>query len=218
MSTLAPNSPAGRRSLAREDRRAALGLLGTAFAVLWVIEIVNTLDSNRLDGDGIHARSLSHLWGILTSPLIHASFAHLISNSLPFLFCGAIIALRGVRPLINVTAVVVLLGGLGTWLIGPSHASTIGVSGVVFGYATYLIARGAFSWKPLELLVGVLVAVVLGGVLLSSLIPHQGVSWQAHLCGAIAGVVAAYMLSDGGRRAAVAPGAGAGIAGRRRAD
>ena len=220
MSTTAPLAarpvPPGR-----QDRRAALQLLGGAFAALWIIEIFNTLDSNRLDGDGIHARSISHLWGILTSPLIHASFAHLISNSLPFLFCGAIIALRGVRRLVQVTAVVVLAGGLGTWLIGPGHASTIGASGVVFGYATYLIARGAFSWRPLELLVGVIVAVVLGGVLVSSLVPHQGVSWQAHLCGGIAGVVAAYLLGDEARRrkagAGIPLGAGAGIARRRRA-
>ena len=72
---------------------------------------------------------------------------------------------------------------------------TIGASGVVFGYATYLLARGIFNRSALELLTGALVAVVWGGALLASIVPHYGVSWQGHVCGAIGGVVAAWLLA-----------------------
>src|SRR5438270_9231114 len=185
---------------AREQRRDGLRLVALMVALLWVIELINTLDSNRLDGDGIYGRSVSHLWGILTSPVIHASFQHLISNTIPLVFCGAIIALRGGRHLALVTTIVVLVGGLGTWLVGPANVSTIGASGVVFGYSSYLIARGVFTRRLLEVLTGALVAIVLGGALATSLVPQHGVSWQGHLCGAIAGVVAAWLLS--GRPAA----------------
>ena len=61
----------------------------------------------------------------------------------------------------------------------------------MFGYATYLLARGLFDRSALELLTGLVVGAVWGGALLSSLVPHYGVSWQAHLCGGIAGVIAA---------------------------
>ena len=73
-------------------------------------------------------------------------------------------------------------------------APTIGASGVVFGYATYLFTRGFFNRNILELLIGLVVGVIWGGALYSSVVPHTGISWQGHVCGAIGGVVAAYLL------------------------
>jgi membrane associated rhomboid family serine protease len=172
-------------------------------ALMWVLEAINALDSYRLDGDGIYARNVGRLWGVLTAPFIHANFApHLLDNTIPLAFLGLIIALRGARRLAAVTAIVILVGGLGTWLIGPAGVSTIGASGVVFGYAAYLLARGFFDRSPLELLTGLVVGVIWGGALLSSLVPHAGVSWQGHLCGGLAGVLAAYALRRERRRAA----------------
>jgi membrane associated rhomboid family serine protease len=174
------------------------GLMALAgiVALLWIIEIFNTLDHNDLRSDGIYARNIGRIWGILTSPLIHASFQHLIDNSIPFIFMGIFIALRGAARLLSVTALVALLGGLGTWLISPAGVSTIGASGVVFGYATYLLTRGIFDRNLLELFVGVVVGVVWGSVLIASLVPHQGISWQAHVCGGVAGVIVAYGMSQ----------------------
>jgi membrane associated rhomboid family serine protease len=174
-------------------------------AFMWLIEVFNTIDSNHLDNDGIIPRNVDRVWGILTSPFIHASFAHLIDNTIPFIFMGVIIALSGAVRLLKVTAIVIVVGGVGTWLIGPSHSSTIGASGVVFGYASYLLVRGIFDRSVLELVTGAVVAVIWGGALLSSLVPHYGISWQAHACGAIGGVVAAYVLSDRRTRGDRAP-------------
>jgi membrane associated rhomboid family serine protease len=104
-----------------------------------------------------------------------------------------------------VSAIVILLGGLGTWLISPSNAVTIGASGLVFGYATYLLARGFFDRSALELLTGLVVGLVWGGALIGSLVPHDHVSWQGHLCGGVAGVIAAYALRRPRRPARAAP-------------
>ncbi len=175
--------------------RQGVILLTAIVAVMWLIEVINTLDSNALDNDGIIPRDFGRLWSVFTAPFIHASFAHLISNTIPFVFMGAIIALRGAARLAVVTAIVIVIGGVGTWLIAPAHTVTIGASGVVFGYATYLLARGIFNRSALELLTGALVAVVWGGALLASIVPHYGVSWQGHVCGAIGGVVAAWLLA-----------------------
>ena len=176
--------------------RAGLVLLAGIVALMWLVEAINSIDSNHLDGDGIHARSISHFWGILTSPFIHASFQHLMDNTVPFVFLGVIIALHGARRLALVTGFIIVIGGLGTWLIGPGGGtSTIGASGVVFGYATYLLARGFFDRSIWELGVGIFVGVIWGAVLVSSLVPHSGISWQAHLCGGIAGVIVAWRLS-----------------------
>jgi membrane associated rhomboid family serine protease len=179
---------------------------------MWLVEIVNWIDGYGLDQDGIYSRSFSHLWGILTAPFIHVNFApHLLDNTIPLVFMGVIIALRGARRLALVSAIVIVLGGLGTWLIGPAGVSTIGASGMVFGYATYLLTRGLFDRSLLELLTGGFVGVIWGGVLLSSLVPQAHVSWQGHLCGGIAGVIAAWYLAQkdgklrGRRRGSASP-------------
>jgi membrane associated rhomboid family serine protease len=172
-----------------------LVLLVAIVALMWLLEGINTIDHNSLDNDGIYPRNIGHLWGILTAPFLHVSFQHLIDNTIPFVFMGVIIALRGAAKLALVTLIVILVGGVGTWLIAPAHSVTVGASGVVFGYATYLFSRGVFNRSWLEVLTGVVVGVVWGGALLSSLVPHYGISWQGHACGAVGGVVAAWLLA-----------------------
>ena len=178
-----------------QTQQEGLVLLGAIVLLMWVVEAINSIDSNHLKGDGIHARDLSRFWGILTAPFIHGSFQHLADNTVPFVFLGAIIALHGAQRLLLVTGFIIVIGGLGTWLIGPGGASTIGASGVVFGYAAYLLSRGFFDRSIWELAVGMVVGVIWGAALISSLIPHTGISWQGHLCGGIAGVIVAWRLS-----------------------
>jgi membrane associated rhomboid family serine protease len=197
--------PAARRA---QTQREGIGLLVGIVALMWVIEVINTIDGNGLDGDGIYARNFGRLWGIFTAPFVHASFGHLISNTVPFLFMGLIIALRGAGRLALVTLIVIVVGGLGTWLIAPAGVSTIGASGVVFGYATYLLARGFFDRSALELLTGLVVGAVWGGALLASLVPQQQVSWQGHLSGAVGGIVAAWLLARERPDRSRPPGAG----------
>jgi membrane associated rhomboid family serine protease len=181
-----------------------LRTLAALVAILWAVEIVNALDSYRLDSDGIVPRSFSHLYGILLAPFLHASFGHLLSNTVPFVILGAAIALAGAGRLLLVSLIVALVSGAGTWLTAPAGSVTVGASGVVFGYATYLISRGLFNRKLVEVGLGVVVLVLFGGALIYDLIPHTGISWEAHLFGGIGGVIAAAGLSRG-RSAASLP-------------
>ena len=127
--------------------------------------------------------------------MLHASFGHLIANTIPFVLLGLTIALASAARVVAVTAIVALASGVGTWLTAPAGSVTLGASGVVFGYATYLVSRGVFNRRIGELLIGIVVAVLFGGALLSGLLPRSGISWQAHLFGALGGVLAAEMLA-----------------------
>jgi membrane associated rhomboid family serine protease len=187
-------------------RREGIQLLAAMVALMWVIELINSVDSYKLDRDGLYPHNLDRIWGIFTAPFLHASWAHLIGNTIPFVFMGLLIALTGARRLAAVTLIVIVLGGLGTWLVSPAGTPVVGASGVVFGYATYLLTRGFFNRSALEVLAGVVVAVVFGSALLASLVPHGNVSWQGHLCGAVAGVIAAWLLSYDRRTRAAGPG------------
>jgi membrane associated rhomboid family serine protease len=167
--------------------------VGVMLAVMWVLEIVDTIAGGRLDRHGIEPRDVSGLDGVVWAPFLHGGFAHLIANSVPFLLLGAAIAIGALKRFVLVTVIVGLVGGLGTWLTGPPNTVHIGASGLVFGYLTYLLTRGVFARNVWYLLGGVVVFMVYGGVLWG-LLPAPGISWQGHLFGAIGGVVAAYVL------------------------
>ena len=192
-----PTTTRSRRpTLKGRESVEGLVLLVGIVVLMWVIEVINSLDHDALDhSGGIYPRNFDHVWAIFTAPFLHVSYTHLIDNTIPFVFMGVIIALRGATRLALVTLIVIVVGGLGTWLVAPGGTVTVGASGVVFGYATYLFARGVFNRSVLEIAIGILVGVVWGGALLASVVPHHGVSWQGHVCGAIGGVVAAWLLA-----------------------
>jgi membrane associated rhomboid family serine protease len=199
MSLNAPKS----KSVAREE---GLALLAGIVALMWLVQLINSVDSYKLDRDGLYPHNLDRIWGIFTAPFLHASWSHLIGNTIPFVFMGVLIALAGAGRLAAVTLIVIVLGGIGTWLISPAGVPVVGASGVVFGYATFLLTRGFFNHSLIEILAGVVVGAVFGSALLASLVPHGNVSWQGHLCGGIAGVIAAWLMSRDRQPAAASPG------------
>lgn len=185
-----------RRHFLGEELYEGTLVVGLLVAVMWVVEIINSLDGQRLDADGIIARRLSGLPGILSAPFLHESFSHLLSNTIPFIILGLVIALEGPARVIAVTIIAALVSGLGAWALSASGTDTIGASGIVFGYATFLIARGFFTRKAVALVIGVLVVVLFGGALLLSIAPQRGVSWQDHVFGAVGGVLAAWIVRE----------------------
>jgi membrane associated rhomboid family serine protease len=175
---------------------SGLRLLAALVGLMWLVEIVDTAMNGALDRYGIISRDPEGLVGIVTAPFLHLGFGHLISNTLPLVTLGALIAISGAARLAAVTALVTVIGGFGTWLVSPPQTITIGASGLVFGYAAYLIARGLFNRRIGQVLVGVVVILVWGSALLGGLLPQDGISWQGHLFGGIAGVLAAWVLAD----------------------
>ncbi len=192
----------------RPDRSTAFKVVLVMLAVMWVSELVDVASGHKLDELGIEPRDPEGLVGVGTAPFLHAGFGHLLSNTLPFVILGLVIAVEGLKRMLAVTAIVMVVGGLGTWLFASADSVHIGASGVVFGYAAYLIVRGVFNRNLGELAVAVVVVLFLGGALLGGLVPRAGVSWQGHLFGAVGGVLAARLLArrpDEGPPAAPAP-------------
>ncbi|MBF6620836.1 MAG: rhomboid family intramembrane serine protease [Patulibacter sp.] len=192
-STLEPTR--SRDVAPRDPRTSGLMLVAGMVLLMWIVEVIDAIADQRLDQFGIVPRQIDGLDGIVFSPFLHSGFGHLLANTVPFLILGAVIALNGAVRVLQVTVIVGLVAGIGTWLFAGSNTVTVGASGIVMGYATYLVSRGVFSRRAFELIVGVVIAVVWGGMVLTSLTPTEGVSWQAHLFGAIGGVVAAWMLT-----------------------
>ena len=173
--------------------RAGLMML-MLLGVLWALELVDQTSGNALDGYGIHARELDGLPEILTAPFLHAGWQHLASNSLPFFVLGFLVLLSGLARWLVSTLTSIVSSGVFAWLLTPAGTIVLGASGLVFGWLTYLLARGLWSRRPGQVALAVLVLLVYGGLIWGVLPGAVGVSWQAHLGGAAGGVVAALIL------------------------
>ena len=171
----------------------ALVVMTALAAVLWIVQAINSV--HRLTQYGLQPRHVSGLRGVITEPFLHGDWQHIASNTVPLIFIGWVVLLAGVRTWVLVTAVVVLGGGLATWVVAPGNQIIVGASGMIFGWLGYLLARAIFSREIRWIIVGAIVFVFFGS-LLYGLSPslREGISWQAHLCGLLAGVLAAALV------------------------
>lgn len=190
----------------------------TFVALLYLVELIDQLTRHSLDANGIRPLEADGLWGIVFAPVLHANWQHLMANTVPLLVLGFLVTLAGLSRFVWATAIVWILGGFGTWLIGNLGSSCgqtdhIGASGLIFGWLAFLLVFGLFVRRVWNIVIGLVVLFAYGGVLLGAMpVLGQcgGVSWQGHLCGAIAGIVAAYMLSAPERQARARRNAGTG--------
>ncbi|WP_345457171.1 rhomboid family intramembrane serine protease [Nocardioides marinquilinus] len=187
-----------------EERRptwqvAATGAVGFV-VLLWALEVIDALADHRLDQYGVRPRSDEGLLGILLAPLLHSGWLHLEANTVPALVLLFLVLLSGVARGVQATAIIWLVGGLGVWLVAPGNEVHLGASVLIFGWLVYLMLRGFWNGSGREIVLGVVLFLVYGGLLLGVLPGEQGISWQGHLFGAVGGALAAFLLGERSRR------------------
>lgn len=163
-------------------------------AAMWVLEVIDTITFHSLDRLGIRPRDVDDLGSILVAPFLHYGWGHLANNSVLLLVLGVLVAWDGLRRWLAVSAVTVVVSGLFVWLFAAPYTVTLGASGLVFGWLTYLLVRAFYSRSWPEALIALGLAALYGSVLWGVLPLRDGVSWQAHLGGALGGVLAAWLV------------------------
>ncbi len=138
-------------------------------------------------------RELGALVGIISMPLVHASWSHLFSNLPPFLVLSALILIGTPRYYLITTACIVVLGGLLLWLFGRAGFH-VGASGLIFGYFGFLLARGFYDRKLGPVLLAAATALLYGSMLWGVLPTQPGVSWDGHLAGLIGGIITSRLV------------------------
>ncbi|MFT3970013.1 MAG: rhomboid family intramembrane serine protease [Micropruina sp.] len=191
-----PNAPVA-------PRRAAL-VIGVGVALLWLIELVDQLTRGALDVLGIHSWQVWSLPSIFLAPWLHVDWAHLSANTVPFAVLGFLVVIGGAVRAALATLWSVVVSGLSAWLLSAPNTLTIGASGLIFGWLTYLLTRGIFGRDGKQILLAVVIFLVYGGILWGVFPTQVGVSWQAHLGGAVGGLLAAWSMHR--RRTAIARG------------
>jgi membrane associated rhomboid family serine protease len=173
--------------------KARVLLLAAFVGSMWLVFFLSAaLPFLHLNRHGVVPRTLGGLQGILFAPWLHASLVHLIANTSGLLILGWLCMWPRIDNFWQATIGAMLGAGLCAWLVGAPYSVHIGASGLVFGYAGYLVARGFYTRRILAMLVALFVAGSYGLTMLFGLMPlYPGVSWQSHLGGALGGILAA---------------------------
>jgi membrane associated rhomboid family serine protease len=161
--------------------------------VLWAVHLLSLLFNEDLSKLGLLPRNLVGLLGILTSPLIHADFSHLISNTIPLIILGWIIFSFYPKLSYLLFVFIYLLTGLLVWIFAR-QVFHIGASGIVYGFVSFLFFSGIFRRDNTSIALALVITFLYGGLVWGMIPGWEGISWESHLFGAITGLIAAYLF------------------------
>lgn len=157
--------------------------------------LIDVLLGGSLKSFGIHPRDMGSAYTIVTAPWLHGSFTHLGSNLAAFVVLGALCMLNGIRYFLKASALIIIVGGALVWLFGRD-ATHIGASGWIFGLWSLAIALAWFDRSFGNIAISIAVIFFYGGMVWGVLPTQAYISFESHLFGAVAGVFAAFILSN----------------------
>lgn len=180
------------------EAKKALWVMVGLIALIWILQVVNWLGNYTLSRElGIIARDPGSLPDIFTAEFVHHGWAHIEANSGPLFIFGFLAAFRGVKKWLWVTLFIVIVSGLGVWATSADNSITVGASGLLFGYLGYVIFRGLFDRRLIDIVIGVVLALSFAYTFVSLLpLAGEGISWQGHLFGVLAGVAGGWFLRE----------------------
>ena len=167
-------------------------------AVMSALKLAEIVTARSFAGFGIVPRNLHGAIGILTAPLLHGDLAHLLANIGPLFVLLVLLFWDKTYHPTRTLAMIWLASGFGTWAIGRNSAGNgiptvhIGASSLIFGLVAYLLVAGVLAGKWRTFFVAIVVFLVFGGIYVG-ILPNDGpVSWEGHLSGVVAGLLAAF--------------------------
>ena len=167
--------------------------------ILYGILIIDLFVPFRINAFGIVPRTKIGLIGVFTSPFLHVSLQHLISNSIPLVIMLLILSVFYEKKWIPVVFIIVLIGGGLTWVFG-ANGNHIGASGLIYGLAGFLISNGIVEKNIKSLIITIVIGVLYGGLIFGVLPTNRLISWEMHLFGAIGGVISSFALRNKKKR------------------
>lgn len=162
-------------------------------AVLWVVKLYEWYTQTDLGNWGILPQHIFGLKGIIFAPFIHGSFEHLISNTVAIL--PLLVILLNAYPKIAIWVLIFihLVSGSLVWAFTFPNGFHIGISGIIYGIAAFLLASGIMRKDKTSVAISILVALLYGSMA-TGFFPKAGISWQSHIWGAVSGVIIAFIF------------------------
>lgn len=178
----------------RKELRGVLVFVG----IVWCVFVVGLVLPFSINSCGVTPRSIIGLVGVPLMPFLHADLKHLLSNTVPLTILLLLLAGSKANSW-TIVAFIVFMSGAMLWLFGRP-ATHVGASGLIFGLIAFLLASGILERRIVPLVISIVVGFLFGGTLLSGIVPDLGshISWEGHLFGAIAGGLAAGLMTRRG--------------------
>lgn len=166
-------------------------------AILWAIQLFQSLTGTDFGVYGVFPRESFGLRGILFSPLIHSGWPHLLSNTPPLFMLSAIVLFFYRRIAIQGFIMIYLLTGMAVWLFARDNAFHIGASGVVYGLVAFVFWNGIFR-RNLKSIVLALIVVFYYGSMFMGILPNgePNISWESHLLGGLVGIFTSFWFKN----------------------
>ncbi len=163
--------------------------------MMWTVHLVSTLLGVSFTSFGILPRETAGLAGIITAPLVHGDWQHLISNTVPLAALSGLIFLFYRRVAVKSFMLIYLLTGLAVWAFGR-EVWHIGASGVVYGLLSFVFWNGIFRRSFKSIVLSLVILIMYSGYFIGIVPGKPGVSWESHLYGALVGIFVSYLFKD----------------------
>lgn len=158
------------------------------------VHLLNILTGGYFRGFGIEPREFSSIYTIILYPWLHGDMPHLLSNLSIFVVLAFLCLMQGVRYFVKASAIIIIASGLLVWLFGRD-AIHLGASGWIFGLWSLTIALAWFDRSFLNIIVGMAVLIFYGSMIFGLVPTSATISFEAHIFGALSGVLSAVILS-----------------------
>ncbi len=183
--------------LTRRHFISSLRFPAAMVAVLWIVHLYQIYVGFDPGEYGIVSRRFWSLRGILTAPLVHGrhpgdDWSHIISNTLPFFILTALTMYFYRRVAWRAFWMIYLLTGALVWLVAMRPVSHIGASGVVYGLLSFIFWNGIFRRSLRSIILSIIVMLVYSGMVAGILPDQEGISWESHLLGSVAGIFTSF--------------------------
>ena len=180
---------------ARIDRSRVLRALNSSLALVLLLAIVYSAQGSfDVRAFAVSPLTVWGLLGVLTAPLLHGSIEHITANATALLMLGTLAGSVYPRATLRALPLAWLGSGLGAWLLGDPGSHHLGASGLTHGLIFMVLMLGVLRRDRPALAAGMIAFFFYGGMLLTVLPREPGISWQAHLGGAVAGFLAALLF------------------------
>ncbi len=163
---------------------------------LWVIHILKVSGVLNFRSFGLMPRDMDGILGIFTSPFIHGSFQHLISNSVPLFAMSLLIVFFYKRIAYQSILLIYVLTGLAVWAFARNSVIHIGASGVVYGLVAFVFWTGIFRRNVKSIILALVIVFYYGSLFLGIMPTQEGISWESHLFGGLVGILVAFLMKD----------------------
>jgi membrane associated rhomboid family serine protease len=165
--------------------------------LLWLVKIIEVSENIELFYLGLYPRRITGLIGIITAPLIHANFNHLINNSVPLFFLSLALFFFYHKVALRVFFYAYFFTGITVWIFARASYH-IGASGLIYAFGSFLFFGGIIRQNVNLLAISLLVTFLYGSMVWGIFPYKPDMSWESHLLGLMTGLWLAIVYRNEG--------------------